>query len=151
MREFLLPEARAQFDESLLSIQRAGFVKGVMVVLTKSGERRIWEYHNTLRTDGVAAPIVRGIAHDVTDQKRMERALRLSEEKFSKAFLASPYAIVISTLEDGKLLDVNDSFVRIMGFTRDESIGQTSVELGFWSSLNDREDILSELRQTGHL
>jgi PAS domain S-box-containing protein len=79
MRDFLPPEARAQFDESLLNIQRDGFVKGLMVVLTKTGERRIWEYHNTLRTDGVSAPIVRGIAHDVTERKRLEEALRRSE------------------------------------------------------------------------
>jgi PAS domain S-box-containing protein len=151
MREFLLAEARAQFDESLLTIERDGFVKGSMVVLTKTGERRIWEYHNTLRTDGVTAPIVRGIAHDVTDQKRMERALRLSEEKFSKAFLASPFAIVISTMEDGKLLDANDSFVRIMEFSRKESIGRTSSELGLWSGLNDRDDILNEFKQAGRV
>lgn len=150
MREFLLPEARAQFDESLLCIQKDGFVKGSMVVLTKTGERRIWEFHNTLRTDGVSSPIVRGIAHDVTDQKRMERALRLSEEKFSKAFLASPYAIVISTLEDGKLLDVNDSFVRIMGFSREESIGRTSVELSLWNC-SDRDDFLDEFGQAGRV
>jgi len=150
MREFLLPEARAQFDESLVGIKKGGFVKGLMVVLTKTGERRIWEYHNTLRTDGVSTPIVRGVAHDVSDQKRIERALRLSEEKFSKAFLASPYAIIISTMEDGKILDVNDSFVRIMGFTREESIGRTSSELGLWS-LNNSEGILNELRQTGRV
>ncbi len=150
MREFLLPEARAQFDESLVSIKKDGFVKGLMVVLTTTGERRIWEYHNTLRTDGVSAPIVRGIAHDVTDQKRIERALRLSEEKFSKAFLASPYAIIIFTMEDGKILDVNDGFIRIMGFSREESIGRTSSELGLWS-LNNSESILSELSQNGRV
>ncbi len=150
MRDFLLPEARAPFDESLLQIQKDGFVKGLMVVLTKTGEPRIWEYHNTLRTDGVTKPVVRGIAHDVTDQKRMEKALRLSEEKFSKAFLASPSAIVISTMEDGKLLDVNDGFVRVMGLSREESLGRTSSELGLWSCLN-REDILNELKETGRV
>src|SRR5260370_3109575 len=150
MREFLLPEARAQFDESVGSIKEDGCVKGLMAVLTKHGERRIWEYHNTLRTDGVSTPIVRGIAHDVTDQKRMEKALRLSEEKFSKAFLASPNAIIISTMEDGKLLDVNDGFVRIMGFSREESIGRTLSELGLWS-LNNREDTLNEFRQAGRV
>jgi PAS domain S-box-containing protein len=76
MREFLLQEARAQFDQSLLNIKRDGFAKGLMVVLTKTGERRIWEYHNTLRTDCVNSPIVRGIAHDVTEQKRAEQDLR---------------------------------------------------------------------------
>jgi PAS domain S-box-containing protein len=151
MREFLLPEKRAQFDESLLAIQRDGFVKGLMVVLTKTGEHRIWEYHNTLRTDGVSTPIVRGIAHDVTEQKRMERALRLSEEKFSKAFLASPYAIVISTMDEGRLIDVNDSFLRIMGFTRDETIGHTSFELRIWNDSNDRNAILGEIERTGRV
>jgi len=130
MRDFLPPEARAQFDESLVTIQKEGFVKGLMVVVTKSGEHRIWDYHNTLRTDGVTTPVVRGIAHDVTDQKRMEKALRLSEGKFSKAFHSSPVEIVISTLEEGRFLDVNESFERNNGFTRAEAIGRTSLELG---------------------
>jgi len=105
MRDFLLPDARAQFDQSLLDIQKHGFVKGLMVVLTKTGERRIWEYHNTLRTDGVTAPVVRGIAHDITDQRRVEKALRLSEEKFSKAFRCSPTILWISTLQEGRVLE----------------------------------------------
>ncbi len=151
MRDFLLPEARAQFDQSLKTIQRDGFVKGLMVVLTKTGEKRIWEYHNTLRKDGVSVPIVRGIAHDVTEQKRVERALRLSEEKFSKAFLASPYPIVISTIEEGRFLEVNDSFLRLSGFTREEAVGRTSGELGLWTSADDREKILSEIEKQGRV
>jgi len=151
MQEFLLPEARPQFEQELKNIQRDGFIKGLMVVLTKSGERRIWEYHNTLRTDGVSVPIVRGIAHDVTEQKRMERALRLSEEKFSKAFLASPYALVISTMEEGRLIEVNDSFLRINGFTREESIGRTSFELGLWTRDADRDEIIKEIQNRGRI
>lgn len=151
MREFLLPQAREQFDESMKTIQREGAVKGLMVVMTKSGEKRIWEYHNTLRTDGVSVPIVRGVAHDVTDQKGMEKALRYSEEKFSKAFQASPYAIVISTMEEGRFIEVNDSFLRIMGFTRVESVGRTSSELNLWMSPNDREEILTEIRNFGRV
>ena len=151
MREFVVPEGREQFDASLETIQKEGFVKGLMVVLTKAGQRRVWEYHNTLRTDGVSRPIVRGIAHDVTEQKRMERALQLSEEKFSKAFLASPYAIVISAMEDGRLMEVNDSFLRIMEFTREEAVGRTSFELGIWIRPSDRNGILAEIHTTGRV
>jgi PAS domain S-box-containing protein len=151
MREFLLPEARAQFDEALLRIQRDGFVKGLMVVLTKSGEQKIWEYHNTLRTDGVTTPVVRGIAHDVTEQRRMQKALRASEEKFSKAFLASPYAITISTIEDGRLIEVNDSFLRKTGFTREESIGRTSLELQLWAFPSDRNDVFQTIKTEGRV
>ena len=151
MREFLLPDARVQFEQSLITIQKQGFAKGSMVVLTKTGERRIWEYHNTLRTEGIDTPIVRGIAHDVTEQKRVEKALQLSEEKFSKAFLASPYAIVISRIDDGRLIDVNDSFVRISKFRREESVGRTSVDLRLWTNPGDRNAILSEIRHKGRV
>lgn len=151
MREFLPPEAREEFDESLKSIGKKGFAKGRMVVLSKRGERRVWEYHNTLRTDGVRGPVVRGVAHDVTDQVRMERALRLSEEKFSKAFLASPYPIIISTIENGKLIEVNDSFLRITGFSREESIGHTSLELGVWADAEEPAAILRQIQTTKHV
>jgi PAS domain S-box-containing protein len=151
MRDFFLPEARAQFDESLVRIQKEGFVKGLMVVLTKSGERRIWEYYNTLRTDGVSTPIVRGIAHDVTEQKRIERALRLSEEKFSKAFRLSPNAIVISKLQDEELIEFNDKFLHITGFSREESIGHTSLELGLWASADEHEGIVREIKNSGRV
>ncbi|HKO05152.1 MAG TPA: PAS domain S-box protein [Candidatus Acidoferrales bacterium] len=149
MRDFLLPEARAQFDESLLKIQRDGFVKGVMVVLTKSGERRIWEYHNSLRTEGVTVPIVRGIAHDITDQKRLEKALRLSEEKFAKAFHSAPVEIAITTFQEGRFMDVNEEFERNSGFTRDEVIGHTALELGLWDDLDDREALIETINKHG--
>ena len=151
MRDFLLPEARAQFDESLLTIQKDGVVKGSMIVLTKAGERRIWEYHNTLRTEGVNAPIVRGIAHDVTDQKRLEKALRLSEEKFAKAFQSSPVEFVITTFQEGRFLEVNEAFERNNGVSREECIGRTSIELGIWESPNDRAAVLEHLRKHGRL
>jgi hypothetical protein len=61
----------------------------------------------------VSAPVVRGVERDSAGKKRMERALRLSEQKFSKAFLTRPYAIVISTTEDGKLIAVKGSVLRI--------------------------------------
>jgi PAS domain S-box-containing protein len=149
MRNFLLPEARAQFDESLVKIKKDGFVKGLMVVLTKTGERRIWEYHNTLRTDGVSTPIVRGIAHDVTEQRRMQKALRLSEEKFSKAFHLSPVAKAIATLAEGKLLDVNAAFEKQFGYSREEAIGRTAVELGMWTDPDERARVVNELKEQG--
>jgi formate hydrogenlyase transcriptional activator len=75
MRDFIDPQFRAQFDGYLHEIERTGESRGLMAVVTRSGEQRIWEYHNTLRTEGVAAPIVRGIAHDVTERVRAEKAV----------------------------------------------------------------------------
>ena len=53
MRELIPPEFRAQFDAYLEQIERVGEARGLLTVMTRSGERRIWEYHNTLRTEGV--------------------------------------------------------------------------------------------------
>jgi len=84
MRDFIDPQFRDQFDVYLREIERTGESRGLLAVLTRSGEQRIWEYHNTLRTEGVAAPIVRGIAHDVTERARAEKALRATNEELLK-------------------------------------------------------------------
>jgi PAS domain S-box-containing protein len=80
MRDLIAPEFRLQFDAYLSQIANVGESRGLMAVMTRSGERRIWEYHNTLRTEGLATPIVRGLAHDVTEQKHAEKLLREASE-----------------------------------------------------------------------
>ena len=151
MRDFLLPEARSYFDESLLTIQKEGFVQGRMVVLTKTGEQRIWEYHNTLRSSDVAVPIVRGIAHDITEKKHLEKALYLSEDKFSKAFRSSPVESAIAVFPEGRFLDCNTAFLDNSGFSRAEVIGHTSIELGIFNNPKDREAALKQIRNSGAL
>src|ERR1017187_9049453 len=84
MRDFVDPQFGAQFDVYLREIERTGESRGLLAVITRSGEQRIWEDHNTLRPEGVEAPIVRGIAHDVTERVRAEKALRASNEQLMK-------------------------------------------------------------------
>ncbi len=73
-------------------------------------------------------------------------ALQLSEEKFAKTFRISPDAILISSFVDGRILDANDSFFRITGYTRAEVIGHRTEELGVWRSMTDRAALLTELQ-----
>jgi two-component system cell cycle sensor histidine kinase/response regulator CckA len=72
------------------------------------------------------------------DRIQAVTALRESEERFSKAFLMSPIPINISTLKEGRYLNVNDSLLRLLGFSREEVIGRTSVELGIWADPAER-------------
>lgn len=76
MEDFLPPESHEGFHKYLNEIRSAGVASGQMAVLTKTGERRIWEYNNTLRTAGISVPVVRGIAHDITERKRAEAELQ---------------------------------------------------------------------------
>ncbi len=71
-----------------------------------------------------------GLFHDITEQRARERALQLSEEKFSKAFLITPTTAALSTSPDNRLIDVNNTWVRLTGYRREEAISRTPVELG---------------------
>ena len=76
---------------------------------------------------------------------RAEEELRRSEEKFSSAFRSASYALTITRLSDGKIIEVNDSFYSITGYKMEEVIGKTSVELNLWVDVNERNYVISEL------
>ncbi len=81
--------------------------------------------------------------------KKSEEALRFSERKFSKAFRSSPSPITISSLADGRYIEVNDSFLQLMGYSREEVIGHTTLDLNIWNQPEDRakmREILQEQR-----
>ncbi|HLY61482.1 MAG TPA: response regulator [Terriglobia bacterium] len=91
------------------------------------------------------------LVNDVTDRKRAVELLRLSEERFRKAFDTNPEPVTISTIADGRYIDVNESFLRTMGFHREEIIGHTSKEIGYWEKPEDREKIIREIQQLGRV
>ncbi|MEN6349226.1 MAG: ATP-binding protein [Syntrophomonas sp.] len=78
---------------------------------------------------------------DITKHKQAETALKLSEEKFSKAFNASPMPMTISRLDDGQILDANEGFVNLIGSDSDEVSDKTALELGFWKDIEERNRI----------
>ncbi|MDX2242719.1 MAG: GAF domain-containing protein [Leptolyngbyaceae cyanobacterium bins.302] len=78
-----------------------------------------------------------------------EVALQQSQEQFAKAFNSNPIACSISTLAEGRFLDVNPSFLKLFGYTREEILGQTSTELQIWANPVDRRRLLEAL-QTQH-
>ncbi|MCC5626147.1 PAS domain S-box protein [Nostoc sp. CHAB 5715] len=89
------------------------------------------------------------IVRDITERKQAEVALQNLAQKFAKAFSCSPDSITISTLQEGRFIEVNDSFVKLSGYERDEAIGKTSFELNLWVHDRDRQNLLQELQATG--
>src|SRR5262245_35928488 len=87
--------------------------------------------------------------YDTTERKQIEAALRESEMRFSTVFRASPVAISISTLAEGRHIDVNDSYLAMIGYHRDEVIGHTALNLGVWAQPEDRERMAQTLREQG--
>jgi len=72
-----------------------------------------------------------------------------ADERFRKAFNANPDPITIATIADGRYIDVNQSFLRITGYRREEVIGRTSVEMKFWESLEARAQFINILKKRG--
>jgi len=86
---------------------------------------------------------------DITESIRAEQALMESENKFSKAFLASPAMVSITTLKEGKFIEVNDSFLKFYGYSREEVIGSSTRELNLWQKTEDRVRMLQTLKEQG--
>ena len=78
-----------------------------------------------------------------------DEARQLSEEKFATAFHLSPNMIVISTLAEGRCLDVNEAYLNHTGYTRAEIIGHTTLELNMWANPDDRRKMLEQLARDG--
>ena len=89
------------------------------------------------------------LQEEVRYRKLAESAFRLSEEKFSKAFRCSPYPVTISTLAEGRYIEVNESFCRLTGYSFDEVIGKTTDELDFWVNSDDRDRVIQQLQLEG--
>src|SRR5512136_2132067 len=87
---------------------------------------------------------------NISQRKQAEVKLLESEERFRLSFYISPDAININRLEDGLFVDINEGFTKLSGFTRDDVIGRTSVEIGLWSRREDRETLLRGLKAQGY-
>jgi PAS domain S-box-containing protein len=88
---------------------------------------------------------------DISKSKQTEKALKESEDKFRKAFHTSPDSINITRVSDGKYLEINKGFENIIGYTKDEIIGKTSIELNIWKNPEDRQKLVSGLKEKGYV
>jgi formate hydrogenlyase transcriptional activator len=166
MRELVVPEFRSEFDAYMIEIERVGEAHGLLAMQTRSGGRRIWQYHNTLRREGVASPIVRGMAHDVTEQRQKEKLLRQAgEDLLSEAFKNesiirelklfrtlvdhSNDAIKVVDPETLRFLDVNQKACTALGYSREELLALTVFDIDAKVTRSMAAGIREQLRKLG--
>ncbi len=90
-------------------------------------------------------------ANDLLEYSATVKALRVSEEKFSNAFHCSPDIMTISSLKDARYVEVNEAYLNIVGFSREEVIGHTSYDLNIWQFPFDRKKLLMHLQENGRV
>jgi PAS domain S-box-containing protein len=139
----------AERDRAMDLIRRNGSFNDLEASFRmKDGSRRTGILSGTIiHVDG--QPCMLSITRDITERKAVEAALRRSEDKFSRAFHATPDAINLSRLTDGTYLDVSEGFTRLTGWAREDAIGHSALDLGIWVHPEDRARAVELIREFG--
>lgn len=85
------------------------------------------------------------------ERRRADETLFRSREKYQRAFSASPYALLITSIEDGRILEINERLLEFSGYEREELIGRTTIEMNLWGDIEQRNRFLAELRVQGRV
>ena len=126
---------------------RTGKTEGVITFLRKDGNPFPVEFHSCIYRDRRGELQAFTLFRDISERCRVEEAVRRSEERFSAIFHGSPVALALARLKDSRLIDVNEAWEKMTGFTREEVIGHTSRELKIIVNPPQREEIIRTLRE----
>lgn len=121
-------------------------------VVRPDGQMRVLDSQAEVERDEAGRPIsMFGLCRDITEEVRARGALQEREQRFAKLFHASPVATALTTLAEGRFVDVNARFLDITGYSREELIGRAPQVLCLWAPPEDRDRFLARLREAGTL
>ena len=129
----LFPKEKADY---FTATDREVLNKGVLhdikeeLIHTKNGDRWLHTKKIPIHDKHGFPAYLLGVSEDITERKKLEDHLKSSNEIFLHLFYASPLAMIIRNIEDGKILDVNGEYERLLGYKKEELVGQTSVGMG---------------------
>ncbi|QGL58963.1 EAL domain-containing protein [Pseudomonas coronafaciens pv. oryzae str. 1_6] len=89
------------------------------------------------------------VVRDITQLKLAQQQLQMSEEKFAKAFHASPDGLGITRQLDGMMLEVNEGFCQITGYDEHYCLEHSTFDLGIWADLNERYQLIEQMKRNG--
>ena len=142
------PQSRAIFA----ALKRTGRLSDLETrEMDKYGNTKYFIKNVTLVRENGALVRCWGTQRDITLQKQVKDRLRESEARFEKAFQVSPDPLVISRIDDGTILEVNDSFASMTGYSRDELIGKSTLSLNLYADTADRDRAVAMMKEKNRL
>lgn len=117
------------------------------ITARKQAEQVLGNYNRTLEQE--VRLRTQQLEQEISERRSAEIALRLSEEKFAKAFRSSPSAITITTVTDGQHVEVNETFCELTGYSPEEVLGSTTLALNLWVNARDRQSLFEILQTKG--
>ncbi len=150
--DLLGDESKRKFEEIVIEAMKGEktFFSSEYEIRTKNGQSVWGLFHARVNCKDGKPDTVQVFVQDITERKKAEEALRESEERFSKAFLANPTAMAISRL-DGQIVDVNDGFEKLMGYNRGEVIDELGRNLSLYALVYEREKLIQRLKEKGRV
>ncbi len=109
-----------------------------------------WEFRPWYEENGQIGGLLL-FSEMITERKLAEEKLRENEKRFATILEESPVAIAITSFNDRKIIQVNSAFIKTHGFTREEIIGHTSLDLGIWENADERQQFMDLIRSQGHV
>jgi len=153
-RHYVAPDVLDHSAKTYNRVYRTGEparIKGLKTI-TGDGSVRISDVSISLLRDADGAPTgFRTITMDRTREEAREQALRESEESYRRVLEAAPYSIVILRLSDSRYMQVNDAFCQRTGYSREEAIGSTPLDLNLYLRREDRDRLLAEFYEKGRV
>ena len=134
---------------SLLQRLQAGSIRNLEMPFRRSNGQEFTGLISAEPFDLDTTPALVVVVRDISQLKETQQQLQTSEEKFAKAFHASPDGLLLSRQSDGLLIEVNEGFSRITGFNSALSVDRSTLDLGIWVNLNERKQMLDLLKRDG--
>ncbi|SFW35530.1 MULTISPECIES: bifunctional diguanylate cyclase/phosphodiesterase [Pseudomonas] len=134
---------------SLLQRLQAGSIRNLEMPFRRSNGQVFTGLISAEPFDLDTTPALVVVVRDISQLKETQQQLQTSEEKFAKAFHASPDGLLLSRQSDGLLIEVNEGFSRITGFNSALSVDRSTLDLGIWVNLNERKQMLDLLQRDG--
>ncbi len=146
----LHPDDRAESETAsshLLSSGGSEYESEFRVVWPDGSVRHLIAHGTVIRDESGKPLRTIGVNNDITERKQAEEALRQSEDQWRSAFRAAPIPFGLSSLDDGRFVDVNDAYTRLFGYSREEIIGRTSADFDLYASLSSRATMFQRLQR----
>ena len=138
VREFYAEQFKDKLHETILEFQ----------ITKKDGSKKWVEQTVALISEGGRITDFHGIVRDINVRKELEYKLFESNQKFETLFESSPFGIAVFELHPGRIIDANPAYFEMFGYTREEAIGHSAMELGIIDPIA-RAEIIERIKQVG--
>ena len=140
-----------QYDQIKKELDYGKLVENEEMEIRASDGRIIKVLMSNTLLDIDGEKCVMSTGRDITEWRATQQALRMSEQRLHQLTMTSPDPIILTRFDNGKIIEVNDSFEKVTGYSRQEAVGNTIFTLGLWPGRDDAKHYLKVLRDSGRL